>query len=391
MLLVAGTLAQAQQQVSIEDIANGWKTKPIGNVVNGSLGVMMEAFHKTWPTYVTRDACETMEQGLATRLIDPETDYRVTVDAGNGFLEVGDGGTDGLYMSACIWNRSNGHKLFAVMIGKPTDPELEVVCFYDYDQTAKRLTPEPKILSDFSRKEEGSQISHKLPSKGKELVIIEYALPLIYAHHFAWNGMQPVFEKTDIDRELMKNFDESLDDSFTVSFKGQKPEISDFVTAILSREGLGEALGAMAEDWEKHLKGKALSKEITITVDAKNGYVRYDAIYPEGEHSYIEYCYWNCADGKHKLVAENVSLLVNGKPVDTELTGLSFYWYDNASHKMNYKYAFELGEEAEAAYSSSGCIRNLPRQGKTIEIVYFTPNGKVTKKLTWNGSKFVKD
>ena len=391
MLLLAGTLAQAQQDVFIEDIAKGWKTKPIENVVNGSLGIMMEAFHKTWPTYVSRDACETLEQGLSTRLIDPETDYRVTVDANNGFLEVGDGGTDGLYMSACIWNRSNGHKLFAVMIGKPTDPELEVVCFYDYDQNTKRLTPEPNILSDFKRRDEGSQIYHKLPRKGKELIINEYALPHIYAHHFPWNGMQPVYEKTDIDRELMKQFDESLDESIMVTFKGQKPEISDFVTAILSQEALGEALGAMAEEWEKHLKGKALPKEITITVDSKNGYVRYDAMYSEGEHSYIEFCYWNCTDGKHKLVAQNISLLVNGEPVDTELTGLSFYWYDNASHKLNYKYAFELGEEAEAAYGATGCIRNLPRQGKTIELVYSTSNGKVTKKLTWNGSKFVKN
>lgn len=390
LLLGATTCMQAQENVFITDIAEGWKTKPIENVINGSLGIMMEAFHKTWPTYVTRDACSVMEEGLDEKVLDPETEYTVTVDAANGFLLVGDGGTDGLYMSACIWNRDNGHKLFAVMIGKPTDPELEVVCFYDYDPKAKRLTPEPNILSDFKRKEENSQISHQLPRKGKELIILEYALPFIYAHHFAWNGMQPVFEKVDIDREKMKEFGEEPDGSISVTFKGQKPGIGDFVTAILSQEELGEALGGMAENWKKYQKGKTLAKNTTITVDSKNGYVRYDVNHPEGENLYIEYCYWNCADGKHKLVAENVSLVVNGEPVDTELTGLSFYWYDNTSHKMNYKYAFELGEEIEAAYGATGCMRNLPRQGKTIEFVYFTPKGKVTKKLTWDGRKFMK-
>ena len=122
LLLGAATCMQAQENVFITDIAEGWKTKPIENVINGSLGIMMEAFHKTWPTYVTRDACSVMEEGLDKKVLDPETDYTVTVDAANGFLLVGDGGTDGLYMSSCIWNRDNGHKLFAVMIGKPTDP-----------------------------------------------------------------------------------------------------------------------------------------------------------------------------------------------------------------------------------------------------------------------------
>ena len=82
--------------------------------------------------------------------------------------------------------------------------------------------------------------------------------------------------------------------------------------------------------------------------------------------------------------------LQNGKPIDTELTGLSFYWYDNVTKKLCYKYAFELGDEMEAEVGSMGCLRSLPRQGKTIEFVYFTDKGKVTKKLTWDGSKFVK-
>lgn len=390
VLLLAGITMQAQKDVYLTDIYEGWKSKPIENVLNGSIGILLEAFHQTWPTYVTRDACSVMEQGLDHKVLDPEVGYYVTIDATNGYVEVDNAGTDGLYMQACVWNRDNGHKLFAIMIGKPTDPELEVVCFYDYNPTTKRLTPEPNILSDFHRKGEGSQIAHKLPRKGKELTILEYDLPLIYAHHFSWNGMQPVFDRVDIDREMMKKFEENLDESFPVKFKGQKPDISDFVTAILSREELGEALNAMATDWNKHLKGKALPKNTQFTVDPKNGYVRYEVEESKGEKLIIEYCYWNCADGKHKLVGENIVALLNGKPIDTELTGLSFYWYDNATKKLCYKYAFELGDEMEAEVGSMGCLRSLPRQGKTIEFVYFTDKGKVTKKLTWDGSKFVK-
>ena len=36
-------------------------------------------------------------------------------------------------MQACVWQRSNGHRLFAVVIGQPVNPEIEFICFYDYD------------------------------------------------------------------------------------------------------------------------------------------------------------------------------------------------------------------------------------------------------------------
>ena len=68
-----------------------------------------------------------MEQGLSKEVLDEETELAVTIDSKNGYASVGDGGTDGEYMSACYWNRSNGHKLLAVLLGKPTDPCMEVL------------------------------------------------------------------------------------------------------------------------------------------------------------------------------------------------------------------------------------------------------------------------
>lgn len=174
-------------------------------------------------------------------------------------------------------------------------------------------------------------------------------------------------------------------ESFSVAFKGKSPEISDFVTAILSRDELGEVLGNLSQRWKRHLSGKAMPKGHKFTVDTKNGYLRYDAYYEDEEHLYIEYCYWNCADGKHKLIGENISLLVHGRAVDTEHTGISYYWYDNDSRTITYTYAYELGAEVEFVDGTTGCIRNLPRQGKNIEIICHTALGKVTQTLIWNG------
>ena len=152
-LWVASMAAFAQfpqyKNTSLEDIYKGWANKSISNVANGSFSTMLESFNQTWPTWMMGFVCDAMKQGVTKKILDKETDLTVFVDTKNGFASVGDGGTDGEYMSACYWNRSNGHKLLAVCLGKPTDPCLEIVCFYDYDAAKKQLTPEPDILKGY--------------------------------------------------------------------------------------------------------------------------------------------------------------------------------------------------------------------------------------------------
>lgn len=160
------------------------------------------------------------------------------------------------------------------------------------------------------------------------------------------------------------------------------PDIVDFVTVFLS-ETEDELRGSIAPEWQKYLKNEKLSKGVTFTVDKKNGYVRYDWIDKESnEKSYVEYCYWNCADGLHKLFAENVCITINDKPVFTEFSGLYIYAYDNATQKL---YMIDqdllgLGEETHGMVTFS-----LPRQGKDIEV---TDANRSKKKLAWNGKGF---
>ena len=160
------------------------------------------------------------------------------------------------------------------------------------------------------------------------------------------------------------------------------PDIVDFVTVFLS-ETEDELRGSIAPEWQKYLKNEKLSKGVTFTVDKKNGYVRYDWFDKEtNEKSYVEYCYWNCADGLHKLFAENVGITINDKPVFTEFSGLFIYAYDNATQKL---YMIDqdllgLGEETHGMVTFG-----LPRQGKDIEVT--DANGS-KKKLAWNGKGF---
>lgn len=202
LVLMLAVAVQAQEikvkYTPLEEIDKGWPTKTIDRVINGSFGIMLERFDQTWPTWMVGAVRETMEKGLAKQVLDEETSLTVTIDSKNGYAQVSDGGTDGEYMSACFWNRKNGHKLLAVCLGKPTDPCLEMVCFYDYDPQKKTLTPEPDILKGYrwSDRKEFTQIFCHLPRKGKNILVDEWGSEGPVQHTFTWNGMKPVYSKT---------------------------------------------------------------------------------------------------------------------------------------------------------------------------------------------------
>ena len=202
MIFACCTLSVSAQggSTSLEDIDAGWATKPISNVANGNFATMLERFYQTWPTWMVRAVRDTMKKGLTKQVLDKDTELTVTVDQKNGFVSVGDGGTDGEYMSACYWNRSNGHKLLAVLLGSPTDPCIEVLCTYDYDTAKKMLTPEPEILKGYRwhDRKAYSQIFCNLPRKGKEITVDDWSGddgPV--RHTFKWDGMKPVYSKSE--------------------------------------------------------------------------------------------------------------------------------------------------------------------------------------------------
>lgn len=169
------------------------------------------------------------------------------------------------------------------------------------------------------------------------------------------------------------------------------PDIVDFVTVFLS-ETEDELRGSIAPEWQKYLKNEKLSKGVTITVDKKNGYVRYemdeDVANPKnktGYKSYVEYCYWNCADGTHKLFAENCGITQNGKAVFTEFSGLYIYAYDNATQKLFRIDQNLLGINDEMHGEVTFA---LPRVGKDIEVSIINGEKTTQKKLVWNGKGF---
>ena len=153
----------------LELIAENWKNKTIEHVVNGSLGIMLEAFDKTWPTYVVAEARDVMEKGLE-KYVDPndETERTVINDAKNGFVRVYDAGTDSEYMSAC------------------------------YEEYTWTLRPEPNILVGLPPKPRDGQRYFSLPQKGKDLIVTDFVDGNRHEHLMKWNGMRPIYTSTTI-------------------------------------------------------------------------------------------------------------------------------------------------------------------------------------------------
>lgn len=109
-----------------------------------------------------------------TRMRKEEWNEEIIVDRKNGYVCLDNGGADSGYMEACMWLRDTGHRLFAIRLGQPVDPEIEFVCFYDYDPKTSTLYPETGPEQEFRPLNKDNYISYNLPRKGKDFIIIEY-------------------------------------------------------------------------------------------------------------------------------------------------------------------------------------------------------------------------
>lgn len=190
-------------------------------------------------------------------------------------------------------------------------------------------------------------------------------------------------------------------DVIKVNFKGSKPTISDFVGAYLNDyvynenddDCFNEVRASAKQAWINYLNGKPQVKNTNLIVDNRNGYVVFEGIDEyEGDKDVVrvEMCYWNEADGKHKLFAYNVKCFRNGKYSPGQFDGLQFYRYNNATKKMTY---YQMPGFDSSLYTEDGAYitYSLPRVGKDIVITYWYDNGtKKQKTLKWNGRKFSK-
>ena len=182
-------------------------------------------------------------------------------------------------------------------------------------------------------------------------------------------------------------------DGIRVNYQGASPTIGDFVSAFVTfhddaeeEDCYDEAFNAVSYVWERYHKGIPLEEGETLTIDEKNGYVVYESRSEfESEENMMraEMCYWNEADGKHKLFAYSVWCFTNGKPRLGQFDGITFFRYNNATKRMIVcdPPGFEV-KYFDTSYA-------LPRTGKDIIVTTWGKDGKKEERaLKWNGYQF---
>ena len=178
-----------------------------------------------------------------------------------------------------------------------------------------------------------------------------------------------------------------------VNHQGARPTISDFLSAYFSARDddeeeceTDESTNAAAYAWEQHRKSLPQDENVTLTIDERNGYVVYECR-QDNNLLKVEACYWNEADGKHKLFAYNIACFTDGKYDPGQYDRLEFWRYNNAAKTMTF--CEDTG--VDMVYRTDDNVRGsyaLPRTGKDITVTLWYKSGPKQKTLKWNGRRF---
>lgn len=152
------------------DIAKYWSKRTI--TVPGQksdIVALFEAFYAEWPTHEGNRIVHMTNPSLAPK--DEYFEEGSVIDRKNGYVE--SAWYEGEHLggvSACIWNRKNGHKLFAVNF----EVENDFLCFYDFDPAKRTLTPEASpIKKEHLNFPDKKPLWYTLPQEGKTLEVVE--------------------------------------------------------------------------------------------------------------------------------------------------------------------------------------------------------------------------
>lgn len=189
----------AQTTKSVELVSKQWMNKTIEGVNSTNILDLFMAFHKTWPTVVGNRVVRLSKR---PNMRGEDTELQL-IDNANGFLcySEDDPDTDlSEAVQACVWRRTDGHRLLAINLDFLESEKAQAFCFYDYDPQTKQLKPEKSLATLFKPSFPTKRFIVELPRKGKTMIIQEYFGAIMTHYTYDWDGMKPVLKKTEIDR-----------------------------------------------------------------------------------------------------------------------------------------------------------------------------------------------
>ena len=196
LLCFANTASAQNGTMPFEKLEAGWHQKaiPVSDWRAPLITRLTTAFCETWQTSICHSVARYLRNPRrysSTYSRNHEIGYSVDVDEKNGFLNATDEYEYSPYLYATVWQRTNGHTLLGIHTGKPVDPDIDIVLFYDYDPGTEKLTPEKRI-SDYLTSKKYGQVEMtwvELPRKGKDVHVSAYGGEPAIEYTFKFNGM----------------------------------------------------------------------------------------------------------------------------------------------------------------------------------------------------------
>lgn len=216
-LLLIMVLVYADSMTATEFLCNSevnaqWRSKTIsvkGGGQTPDVVTLLKAFHQALPTWVVGEVLKqhahpakgTKRDGSTLLFEDNNDDeFQILIDPKNGYVGYSSM-TDVDQMSACVWRRTNGHRIFAISLYEQHDSVQNLLCWYDYDPATQTMKAEKSPIDKYKKPfNENMEFSWTLPRKGTDFVIREYYNYLIptVTRIYKWDGMEHKLAKTQI-------------------------------------------------------------------------------------------------------------------------------------------------------------------------------------------------
>lgn len=194
--LTTAFVSAAQKNLTIDQVYDRWGKHTLKSS-DAKVTSFVKAFNSVLPTY---SATEFLREAA---LPEAKRNFLVTVNNKVGYASFAEGSDDrsSESMTARVWNRPDGHKLFAIVFSQLTSKQQTFALFYDYNPANGSLTPDYDYLKYFKVSSGNSLFSINLPTEGNNLVVREYFMNwwMGLQHIYKWNGNGLFWDRTEID------------------------------------------------------------------------------------------------------------------------------------------------------------------------------------------------
>ena len=194
--------------MTIDQVNESWQTTVIKGVKNADVMDMVTTFHKQWPTQSVSSFLKDIQ------LPEDQQQYISNYVPEDGYLLFAEGSDDpdSESMEAHVWQRSNGHQLLGITFSQRSSQEKSLVAFFDYDPSAKTLTPDTQVVTPYVSSYSNTEVSYSFFPEDGCFVANEYFFHwwASLRHVYRWDGMKFMDPETEYDgvTEIMDDFDQ---------------------------------------------------------------------------------------------------------------------------------------------------------------------------------------